>query len=193
VANTHSHFRRADQATAAAEEALAIANELGDEGLAVDCRVQIAQAAFIRGRPDEAVTALEPLFAGARTDSRRFSVGTTLADALLAAGRPADALATFGEALGALEGAGMPALELIQADSIVVALARLDRTGDVAVALALSELLHGQYALPVMVVAEEYAEVAAGLAPDARAEGRDRAERIGAGGAMAWFREIATG
>jgi tetratricopeptide (TPR) repeat protein len=95
-----------------------------------------------------------------------------LGQAALVAGRPEDAI------------------EIIQADSMVVALAQLDRTEDAALALALSELLHAQYAMPVIGPADEYAELATKLPPESRERGRDRAARIGAGGAIAWFRGV---
>jgi len=194
VANNHFHFGRVEEAERAATEGLEVATGLGDEALILDAHVQLGQAALVAGRPADSIAELEPLLAHTPPGHpQRFSVATCLADAELAGGCPDAALVTFGEALRAIEGGGMPALEIIQADSMVVALAQLGRTEEAALALALSELLHAQYAMPIIGPAEEYAQLAAELPPDARERGRQRAARIGPGGAIAWFRGVGSG
>jgi predicted ATPase/class 3 adenylate cyclase len=192
VANNHSHFRRAKPALRAAEEGLAIARELGDEDLLVGMQTQVGWATFLDGRPDEALALLESLLPHARRGgARAFLPWSYLADVQLAAGRPAEALPSFAQTLRALRGAGIPTLEIIEADSIAVALGQVDRADDAATALALSEMLHGQHALPIIGVADAYTAVDAGLASDVRDAGRARAARIGVAGAIEWLIEAA--
>ena len=192
VANNHAHFGRGDAAARAAETGLALARDLGDPDLVVAMEVQRAGAAAASGRPDEALELIEPLRGHrGRDDAAGLLVALFLGDFELEAGRPAAALGSLGDALRALEPTGIPTLAIIEVDAITVALAQLGRTEDAATALALSELLHDQYAMPVIGVAEAYAALAASLPPETREAGRERARRIGAAGATAWFREVA--
>jgi predicted ATPase/class 3 adenylate cyclase len=195
-ANLYGH--RADgQATMELVEraAAVMAGAPYDEGLAWMLDSVRADGLMQLGHTAEADALLRPLFARAEPGSwRHFWAATKLADLALVDGRPGDALALYGIAMKALEPLETPMGELIQADTVAVALARLGRLEDAATTLAICELAHAELSRPATVgLAQMLAETRSALSEEQLAAGRRQAEVLGVRGGMAWVGALARG
>jgi hypothetical protein len=129
--------------------------------------------------------------------SGSFSVfwsATTLADAELALGRWADALLHYGLAGRAVAVIGLPLGELIQAETIAVALAELGRLEDAATVHGVCDVARRELSAPMPpFVARARERVEAILDAGLRAQGLERATAMGMRAGLDWAGALARG
>ena len=195
AANLYSHARNGEQALATAIRAQEVARAVPDEGLQWLVETTYAQALNDIGRHDEAIAALRPHLDNAGGSWRRGMTATLLADAFLAAGRPAEALPLYGQVMKVLgEDVGSRVGELVQADTAVLALAQLGRLDDAAIGVAVCDLAHAELAWPAPGAIGQALETARGLVSDEQlAAGRRHARALGVASGLSWVGKVARG
>jgi predicted ATPase len=191
LSNTYVWDGNSPRALTVAEEARAVAERLGDPLRLNLAEATVAQALWITGHLDEALAIARPLTARADPGSFVLVAGaTTLADAALKAGEPAEALGAYAVALGAL-GRHHPRNIVCQLDGIASALGALERDEDALLAAALGDLVRREFAPEMAQLTLTQRDEALGPARDrggAEAErvATERAAALGLAGGLAW-------
>jgi predicted ATPase/class 3 adenylate cyclase len=195
-ANLYGHRGDGPATMALVERAAAVlATAAYDEGLAWMVDAVRADAVMQLGDHAGADALLRPLLARAEPGSwRQFWATTKIADVALDDGRPGEALAMYGIAMKTLEPLDTPLGELIQADTVAAALARLGRLDEAATTLAICELAHAELSRPPTVGLEKMlAETRGALDEEQLAAGRRQAKVLGVRGGLAWVGQLARG
>jgi predicted ATPase/class 3 adenylate cyclase len=191
LSNTHVWDDDPSAALAIAEEARDVATRLGDPMRVQLAEAALAQALWLTGRVEDALAIARPLKARARPGSFVVVAGaTTLADAALEAGEPAEALGAYAVALGALHG-HHPRNIVCQLDGIASALAALERDEDALLAAALGDLVRREFAPEMAQLTLTHREAALAPTrgrggPDAGRAAAERAAALGLAGGLAW-------
>jgi hypothetical protein len=125
---------------------------------------------------------------------RQFWAATKTADIALFDGRPAEALRLYGLAMEVLRPYGSPMGELIQADTIALALAQLGRLEDAALVVAICDVGHGELCWPPRgALGEALGAAREAVGPERIAEARGHVAALGLHGGLDRVRELAQG
>jgi predicted ATPase/class 3 adenylate cyclase len=196
AANLHGHGGDGDSAMALVERAAAVIAALPfDEGLEWLLEAARADALSLLGRHDEADAIMRPLLARAEPRSwLQFWAATKSADIALVDNRSAEALELYGVAMEVLRPFGSPLGELLQADTIALALAQLDRLDDAAMVVAICDVCHRELSwTPRGALADAVQTAREAAGPERMAAARRRAAALGMHGGLDRVRAIASG
>ena len=195
AANLQGHRGDGAAAMAIVEEAAALLEGVADEGLEWMLELGRADALFLTGRHAEGEAILRPRLAGAPDGTwRHFWAATKTADLVLDAGRFAEALELYGQAMRDLGPFRSIQGLLIQADTIAHALIGLGRAKEAATALGVCDLAHAELSWPPRaMLATALDRVRAGLDDEQQAAGRRRAAELGVERGLAWIGAVARG
>jgi tetratricopeptide (TPR) repeat protein len=196
AANLQGHAGDGASAMALVERAQALVESLPyDEGLEWLLDAARADALSLVGRHDEADAIMRPLLERAEPRSwLQFWAATKCADIALFDGRPAEAMPLYGLAMEVLRPFGSPMTELIQAVTIALALARLDRLDDAAMAVAVCDVVHAELSwTPRGALAEALQTARAAAGRERLAAARRRAAALGLYGGLDHVRALALG
>jgi tetratricopeptide (TPR) repeat protein len=158
-----------------------------------------ADALSLLGRHREAEALIGPRLADTSPRTwKQFWVATKGADIALNAGRPADALALYAQALQNVQSISSPTgelmLEVMVTDTIAPALLQLGRVEEAATTLAICELVHTELSWPpVGLFATSLSEVRDRLDDQQRATAVRHAKALGVRRGLDWVGAVASG
>ena len=196
AANLHSHASDGEAAMAAVERAAALVAALPyDEELDWILDAARADALSLLGRNAEADAIMRPLLDRAEKRSwRQFWAATKTADVALVDDRPAEALELYGLAMEVLRPYESPMGELIQADTIALALVQLGRLDDAALVVAICDAGHGELCWqPRGALGEALSTAREAVGPERIAAARGHVAALGLHGGLDRVRALAQG
>jgi predicted ATPase/class 3 adenylate cyclase len=196
AANLNGHAGDGEGAMALVDRGEALVGALPyDEGLDWALEAARADALSLVGRHKEADAIIRPLLARAEPRSwQQFWAATKTADIALFDGRPAEALQLYGLAMDVLRQFGAPMGELIQANTIALALAYLDRLDDAALVVAICDVAHAELSwAPRGSLFEAVEEARAAAGRERMTAARRRAAARGLRGGLDFVRALAVG
>jgi tetratricopeptide (TPR) repeat protein len=196
AANLHGHSADGTAAMALVERAASVVAALPyDEGLEWLLDATRADALALLGRYAEADALMRPLLARVEPGSwLQFWGATKTADIALEDGRPAEALEQYAVAMDVLRPLASPMGELIQADTIALAFARLGRLDEAAEVVAISDAVHAELSWPPRLALAAALRSARDAAGDDRvAAYRRKAASLGLRGGLDRVRALARG
>jgi predicted ATPase/class 3 adenylate cyclase len=202
--NLLAHSKRDEEAERFAVRAIELARATGEDPLVQLAETALGNALRGQGRVEESLALLSGVLPRVAADSFLvFFAATTLADVELDAERWADALAHYGMAMGSSARIGIVLGELIQAETVALALGGLGRLEDAATVLGVCDVTRRELSTPLPpFVVESRARLERLLdAPtrerllDAptRERGLERASAMGMRTGLAWTGALARG
>jgi predicted ATPase len=196
AANLHGHAGDGEEAMALVNRAAdLIATVPYDDGLEWLLDAARADALSLVGRNDEADAIMRPLLEQAEPRSwLQFWAATKTADIALFDGRPGEALELYGLAMEVLRPYTSPMGELIQANTIALALTRLDRLDDAAMAVAICDVVRAELSWsPRGALADALQAAREAAGGERMAVARRRAAVLGLYGGLDHVRALALG